>query len=399
MIQLRRGNFASFMDTRINTSIYKEIPSWDELKWQKDSYDKYNSSFNPNSDQALYGSVKWKYGPVDDWIQTSPAVSDEFVHFAADTGKLYTLNVADGSLEWTYEIPSDGGDGNILSSPAIDDTKIYVGSNNNNVYALNGAGYPEWIFETDWDVRSSPTVVDGTVYVGSDDHNVYAIDADDGTVKWAFETDDYVHSSPTVSNDTVYVGTRGGNLYALDAHDGTEEWRVQHRDSVGTPSYMDGTLYYGVDDELFDWEEGNNFFAVNADDGSEEWSFRSVGRFPPRVAVAYDTVYTGGLAGEFYALNAEDGSERWSFSTDADGYGHPIVADGIVYTTTEEDTLYALYADGWKAGSEQWSLSLTDSETDSEPGSNISAISSILGAIADETVYIGASGGYLYAIE
>lgn len=62
---------------------------------------------------------------------------------------------------------------------------------------------------------SSPAVVDGTVYVGSADNNVYAISTTDGTERWAFQTGNRVYSSPAVVEETVYVGSADNSVYAL----------------------------------------------------------------------------------------------------------------------------------------------------------------------------------------
>jgi outer membrane protein assembly factor BamB len=51
---------------------------------------------------------------------------------------------------------------------------VYVGSNDNNIYALNArTGAKLWSYATGGPVGSSP-VADGVVYVGSRDGNVYA---------------------------------------------------------------------------------------------------------------------------------------------------------------------------------------------------------------------------------
>jgi hypothetical protein len=57
------------------------------------------------------------------------------------------------------------------------DGTIYVGSNDNYLYAVNpGDGSIKWRMNLGANVQSSPTVgVDGTVYVGSDDNKVWAI--------------------------------------------------------------------------------------------------------------------------------------------------------------------------------------------------------------------------------
>jgi PGF-CTERM protein len=53
------------------------------------------------------------------------------------------------------------------------------------------------------------------VYVGSSDNNVYALNATTGKVTWSFTTGDYVLSSPAVVNGTVYAGSDDGNVYAI----------------------------------------------------------------------------------------------------------------------------------------------------------------------------------------
>jgi outer membrane protein assembly factor BamB len=74
-----------------------------------------------------------------------------------------------------------------------------------------------WAFETNGSIFSSPAVgSDGTVYVGSNDNHLYALDPDDGSLKWFFETDGSLLSSPALAADgTVYVSSYGGYVYAI----------------------------------------------------------------------------------------------------------------------------------------------------------------------------------------
>ena len=101
--------------------------------------------------------------------------------------------------------------------------------------AAAAGGDVVWEFETGDDVDSSPTVADGTVFVGSADNNVYALDARDGTERWTYETGSGVRSSPTVVNGTVFVGSgpvESGAVYALDA--GVEGLSEGSRVMLGT---------------------------------------------------------------------------------------------------------------------------------------------------------------------
>ena len=62
---------------------------------------------------------------------------------------------------------------------------------------------------------SSPAVVDGVVYVGSDDDHVYALDAASGQLRWRYQTGNDMDSSPAVVDGVVYVGSEDGYVYAV----------------------------------------------------------------------------------------------------------------------------------------------------------------------------------------
>ena len=68
---------------------------------------------------------------------------------------------------------------------------------------------------------SSPAVVNGVVYIGSGDGNVYALDASTGATLWSYDTGDPAQSSPAVVNGVVYINSfrdsNNGNVYALNA--------------------------------------------------------------------------------------------------------------------------------------------------------------------------------------
>jgi len=65
-----------------------------------------------------------------------------------------------------------------------------------------------WSYATGNSVAySSPAVLNGVVYVGSDDDYVYALDAATGAYIWSYKTGGSVDSSPAVVNGIVYVGS------------------------------------------------------------------------------------------------------------------------------------------------------------------------------------------------
>src|SRR5437762_1072088 len=68
--------------------------------------------------------------------------------------------------------------GPVKSSPAIEGDKVFVGSNDGLVYALNLAtGVKVWESKTGGPVESSALALEGKVFVGSSDGLLYALDA------------------------------------------------------------------------------------------------------------------------------------------------------------------------------------------------------------------------------
>ena len=78
-----------------------------------------------------------------------------------------------------------------------------------------------WNYTTSGSVESPPAVANGVVYVGSTDNNTYALNATTGTELWNYTTGGAVWSSPAVANGVVYVGsTRQQHLRSQRHHGG-----------------------------------------------------------------------------------------------------------------------------------------------------------------------------------
>ena len=128
------------------------------------SHTGYSTSPAPNTNNTI-----WTY-TTGSIVLSSPAVADGKVYIGSDDLKVYCLNASTGTHIWNYTTGSP-----VSSSPAVADGKVYVGSDDNKTYCLNAStGAYIWSYTTGWNVRSSPAVADGKVYVGSFDGKVYA---------------------------------------------------------------------------------------------------------------------------------------------------------------------------------------------------------------------------------
>jgi outer membrane protein assembly factor BamB len=313
-----------------------------------------------------------------------------------------TLN----GIKWKFHTS-----GRVISSPAVANGIVYVGSTDGSLYALDlGSGTLKWKFATQSWVTSSPAIESGTVYFESYDSNFYAVDAGTGQLKWKFATAgekryagkhlhhlepaaesmpdpwDFYLSSPTVWNGTVYFGSGDGNIYALDANSGALKWKFQTGDVVhSSPAIADGTLYLGS------WD--TYLYALDAVSGKEKWRFKTgddpdfhnhVG-IQSSPAVVDGVVYFGCRDQYAYAVDAATGQQKWRFSTDGSWVNNsPVVQEGKVYFGTSIPGI--LHAVDAKTGKSLFQL---------PTGSPV--FSSM--AIANGMLYLGNFGGKLTAID
>ena len=176
------------------------------------SHTGYSTSTAPNTNNTI-----WSY-PTGDRVISSPAVAQGKVYVGSYDRKVYCLNATTGAHIWNYTT------GAYFSSPAVAQGKVYVGSTDMKVWCLNASSasmisYEReiWNYTTGWlnDVRSSPAVADDKVYVGSFDRKVYCLNATTGAHIWGYTTGDYVSSSPAVADGKVYVGSYDRKVYAF----------------------------------------------------------------------------------------------------------------------------------------------------------------------------------------
>ena len=96
-----------------------------------------------------------------------------------------------------------------------------------------------WSFKTGGPVKSSAAIVEGRVFVGSGDGSVYALDLVTGKKSWTAKTGGPVDSSPLVLEGKVFFGSTDASLYAVDAANGKPLWKYVTGDKIlGAPNWV-----------------------------------------------------------------------------------------------------------------------------------------------------------------
>jgi outer membrane protein assembly factor BamB/subtilisin family serine protease len=329
---------------------------------------------------------------------TTTDISECLCTISATAGTSYLIKV-DGATfddigEFTLTIDDSQwqtatGD-SVTCSPSVGaDGTVYVGSNDNSLYAYGPGGIVKWSHAGQgiFDTSAAAIGPDGTIYAGNYDGSVYAFNTD-GSVRWTYAvpgavgggtTGNSVTSSPALASDgTVYVHSSDGNLYALSAA-GSLKWSAAAPgQSYSSPTVApDGTIYIGTD--------SGTFYAFSPA-GTQKWAFTTPDTGPVYTAAAIDAagnLYIGTLTGNFYSVNSS-GTLRWTYAVGDGITSAPALANGAVYFGGYDANLYALSA---SSGALQWKFPLGAQVRASAPAVD-----------ANGTVYIGCYDHNVYAV-
>jgi outer membrane protein assembly factor BamB len=312
----------------------------------------------------------WKFS-TGGIVRSRGAICDGKVIFVGDDGHLYALDTASGSVTW--KLDTGGGDVSrrlpatdppydydyMASSPVCSENSVYVGTADGHLLAVDlASGAERWRFETNGKIRSSPLLHADEIYFGSWDQHVYALNAATGEEVWKFDTGGVVQASPAYGEGKIFIGSRNPKIFALDAETGLPAWEYVHEDGSWVESsavFADGVLYIGSSDALA-------LQALDATDGSELWRYTTGGWSWGTPVVSGDTVYIGSISAYpyyfdgvdlergFHAVDRATGTMRWRLETGEliGGYltggvfSSPVVADGAIYVTALDGSLYAL---------------------------------------------------------
>ena len=329
------------------------------------------------------GAPEWTFqtkGP----IFGSPAVSEGVVYIGSADGAMYAVDQKTGQQKWRTVT-----EGAVASSPAVADGMVFFLSYDSGLYALDAkTGARKWRFGTSYEKRfeaknlhgqspadqtipdahdiflSSPAVFNDRVYFGSSDGNVYALDERTGVVQWKFETKGIVHASPAIWNNTLFIGSWDSYLYALDAATGAEKWRFKTGEDpliynqVGfqsSPAVVNGVVYVGCRDA--------HVYAIDAATGRKRWDYPTSHSWVNVTPAVYDgaVYFATGDTHRFHSLDAKTGTLRFTMGALTVIFSSPAIANGLAYFGNLNGSLYAVDIQTGKVVSEfQTESSKTD---------------------------------------
>lgn len=283
------------------------------------------------------------------------AVSGDTLIVASGYGYVAALNAANGDEKWKRPlgVPMTG-------SPTIADGRVFINSNNNEIFALDLAtGQTLWsdqaISETAR-VLGSPSVaaVEEFVIAPFSSGEIIAYLAANGRRLWTdaiqqaggftpiSEIND-IGSRPILGSGLVFASNQSGATVAIDGRTGTRVWG-KTIGSTRAPALAGRYLFVvGINGELacLDAQNGDAFWVTELPQFKNEKKKKNRISYSSPI-IASDRVLVASSEGELLAFSTQTGQQTASLKLGDTVYLEPIAAQGKLYILTDKARLIAI---------------------------------------------------------
>jgi outer membrane protein assembly factor BamB len=291
-------------------------------------------------------------------------------------GRIYTIDAQavvraispeNGATVWQHQ----------LTSPQATARTRFGGGvsfDNGRVYAVNGAGDAAaldaatgnvvWQVRPGGPLRGAPTIAGDTVYVGSQDNQLFALNTADGVERWTRSgsveaSGVFGAASPAFGQSTVVAGYSSGELSAYRYENGQEVWSdaltrttvttaVHSLSDIDADPVIDQGRVYAIG-------QGGRMVAMELNTGQRIWELNIAGIANPWVAGDWVFVVTD--QAQLLAIARTTGRIRWIHQLrrwrDEEGHrgsitwrGPVLAGNRLVLVNTLGQLVYASPVDG-----------------------------------------------------
>ena len=325
-------------------------------------------------DGTLPASMKrrWQFRVADGSFESTPTIVDGTVFIGDMDGKLYALDLDQGTVRWTWE-----GELGFVTAAAYRHGRLFLGDIGGDFVCIDAAkGKMLWKFRSDAEINSSANFFGEHVLFGSQDTTLYCLDQKSGKLVWKHAIADQIRCMPTLAEDRCFVAGCDGAFHVISVKDGKELGDVKIDAPTGvTPAVRGNHVYFGHEGGVFfavDWRSmkirwklederyrlpyraspavterqviiaghDKRVRSLDRQTGKIMWTFSSRGRFESSPVATRNEVVIGGTDRRLYRLDLATGKKRWEYEASGRFVGSPAVADGKIVIATDRGVVY-----------------------------------------------------------
>ncbi len=359
-----------------------------ELKQPKVTVDSQDSWPMFRGEQRLLGRASgtlpdslrfvWKF-KTNGQIKSSPAINNNVVFIGSSDANVYAIDLESGRQVWSYQT-----DDAVEATPCVVEGSVFVGSADGFLYALDAkSGLLKWKYKTNGEILGAANWVrspDGQrtwILVGSYDSILHCVDSVNGKVVWTYETDNYINGSPAVDGQKTVFGGCDAMIHVVSLTDGSKITQIDSESYIAASgAFFEGHVYIGNYD--------NVLIKADTATGKIVWKYRDADApFFSSPAIGQSVVVLGGRDERVHCVGRDDGKVVWTFQTLGEVDSSPVICGDKVVVGSEDGRLYLLKLSD---GKQVWSYEIGQPLTSSP-------------AVANGMVVVGSDDGYVYAFD
>jgi outer membrane protein assembly factor BamB len=144
----------------------------------------------------------------------TPAIVGDTAYFGTEAGTFFAIDWKKRAVLWRWENTAHA---ELIASVAALPDEVIFASHDRHVRAVDAKGKVLWTFPTHGRIDSSPVVVENRVFFGSADGRIYALDRTSGKKVWEYEAGGSFSGGAAVASNRLLIASDDGILYCLGA--------------------------------------------------------------------------------------------------------------------------------------------------------------------------------------
>jgi outer membrane protein assembly factor BamB len=305
-----------------------DAPPRTETSWPTVGYDKANTRYSPSGATLSSPTEAWSIS-----IKTpvrQPVLANGQVYMP-DRTVLRVHDATTGTELWTYTVPSDDQNTQLITEPTVRDGVVYLGtkSERESVVALDAkTGNRLWSFggKQVGEVSGTPTLGKNgdRLYVGSSRGVIYSLDAKTGTPRWQQDVFGPIENTLAVRSPLVVATTNAGEVYAFEEN-GEALWRQRILETSGPttpPTLSDRWIFIGCNN--------NHIYSLDPVSGSVRWETDVDRLYQGGIAVTNSSLYAASGNG-VVSIGGREGTIQWSIDLGAFVSCAPMIVSDTLY--------------------------------------------------------------------
>jgi outer membrane protein assembly factor BamB len=217
------------------------------------------------------GKLIWKFNTQGEIFNDGGFLIHEgVIYFGSFDNYLRAVDVETGKLLWKFLTGNYGGMG---TAAHMHKGTIFQTNREGNFFALTPEGKQVWKFTINHCI-ANPVFKDDRIYIGSEDRNLYCLDLR-GRVLWKFATQGALWWMPAIWHDSVIFTSMDCFVYAVDIKTERLLWkfRGQGAPSFSPPPYESYELSMHVPEKVVEEARKKAYDVGIGDEGEDSGRF------------------------------------------------------------------------------------------------------------------------------